>query len=119
MTEVLIAIVAVIGLLGAMVAFKFMFTVDIVRWLEYRQKRLREKARMICPHTEIVKNEESIIVQSTFISPRGTIAYRCMLCGRVEPDESLGQRALQAWASDPDGLVKRHEKLRKIIKKLT
>ena len=119
MTEVYIAIIAVGGVIGAMVAFKFMFTVDIVRWLEYRQKRLREKARMICPHTEIVKSEETISVQSTFISPRGTIAYRCMLCGLVEPDESLAERAVQVWASDLDGLAKRHKKLRKLIKKLT
>ena len=107
-------VVAVFGVIAIKVAINF----DINRWQENRQKRLREKFMIMCPHVEVGRDEGKIIVVSAFITPSGTAAFQCELCGSITYDRDKPESNLRFWLNNYDALKERQEAVAKIHEKM-
>ena len=107
-----------VAVLVAIVAIRATFRFDLNQWLRDRRQSKEEHLRLLCPHVEVVEADGQTAIRSTYVSPAGTTAYQCQLCGAVTYDSSRGLEDAQFWASNPRALIRRHKKMRRLARKL-
>ena len=105
-------------LIVGVVAVKFAFTFDINQWGESRRNRLKEKLKAKCPHAIPVKEGGVWGFESSFLSPSGTTAYQCRMCGVVTYDMRAAKYMLERYLSNPEQYIKQDKAFHKVHKKL-
>ena len=108
----LVAILVTIVVVRATVRF------DVNEWLRDRRKQREEHLRLLCPHVRLVNSDGEPAICSTYISPVGTTAWQCQLCGNVTYDRSEGDEVARYWATNTNELIKRHKDMARLAKKL-
>lgn len=113
------AVWAVLALSATVFAIRTTVRFDVNEWLRDRRKQREANLRAMCPHVTAFKDEEGrLVVQGTFVSPSGTTAWQCQLCGHVTHDGRLGDERARFYASNPQELVERQKKMEAMAKKL-
>ena len=91
----------------------------LTEWLKERRRQTEENLTLLCPHvTWEVDNSGTVQVRSTYVSPSGTMAWQCQLCGSITNDTGHPSRVAQYWANNPKALIKRHKKMSRLARKL-
>lgn len=108
----LVALVAAILVVRATVWF------NLNEWFRDRRKRNEENLRLLCPHVTRFESGGAPAVRSTYVSPSGTTACQWQLCGDTTYDEAWIDEVARYWASNPNELVKRHRKTKRLSKRL-
>ena len=92
---------------------------DVTEWLKERRRQTEENLTLLCPHvTWEVDNSGTVQVRSAYVSPSGTMAWQCQLCGSITNDTGHPSRVAQYWANNPKALIKRHKKMSRLARKL-
>lgn len=113
------AVWAVLALSATVFAIRTTVRFDVNEWLRDRRKQREANLRAMCPHVTALQDEEGrLVVQGTFVSPSGTTAWQCQLCGHVTHDGRLGDECARFYASNPQELVERRKKMEAMAKKL-
>ena len=100
-------------------AIKATVRFDVTEWLKERRRWKEKNLRLLCPHAVgEVYDDGELGVRSTYISPAGTTAYRCQMCGKVTYDESETVEGLRYWVEHPEYLLARYGKMRTLAKSL-
>ena len=90
---------------------------DVNEWQKERRKRQKEQLRSLCPHADITYHEGEPAVRSTFISPPGTVAYKCQDCGYTTHDRAWLEQHAANWAKNPNELIEREKQIERLTKK--
>ena len=109
---------AVLVLIVGAIAMKIGFTFDINQWQESKRKRRKERLQAKCPHAVPIKEGGRFGLESSFVSPPGTLAYRCWMCGLVTYDMRASEHMLERYLNNPDQYVKQKKAFDKVYKKL-
>ena len=107
----------VFALLGIM-ALKFIFSFDVNKWMDRRDRRLEDRIRRTCPHTTIYMDGQDIRIDSMLTSPPGTHQWICSSCGMATHDAQLGYQLVQLYGRDPQSLLRQLKAVDKLAKKL-
>ena len=92
---------------------------DVNQWLKDRRKQKEENLRYMCPHVRLYQNEASKpAFHSTFISPPGTTAFICSICGTETYDQDYINKVLGYWANNPKEFFDRNRRIKKELKSL-
>lgn len=108
----------IIGMLIAAVAVRGVIKFDVNQWQNDGRKRLEENLRMLCPHHYIMKEGDEFKIATEFVSPFGALAWQCQRCGHISHDELRIDQDRIYWAENPNALLERQEKMKKVAKKL-
>ena len=104
--------------LATIVAVRGSVRFDVTEWLKERRRHKAENLRLLCPHAVTEVEGGNVEIRSTYVSPMGTVAYQCQMCGAVTHDRGEPERQIRYWAQNPDEFVERHKKMEKLAKKL-
>ena len=90
--NVLEIIWSVAGLVTIFAAIKIAVKFNLNRYLEYRNKRVKErlnkKLMWLCPHFDFSSvTEKGTEIQPMFQTFRGTFKWQCQMCGLIVQDE--------------------------------
>ena len=102
----------------AVVAVRGTFKFDVNQWLRDRRKAREENMRLLCPHTSAVVKDGKLELTSAYVSPVGTVAYQCQICGRITQDRREPTATLEYWARNMDSLMDRHDRMEHLARKL-
>ena len=92
---------------------------DLNEYLRDRRKRKEDHLRSMCPHAVFSEaGQGQLAVRGTYISPPGTTAWQCQLCGRWTHDAAQAQEGVAYWAKHPDKLRARQAQISAKAKKL-
>ena len=108
----LVAIVASLFLIRGTVRF------DVNKWLENRREQKLDNIRALCPHMRVSFDGDRIMLNSTFVSPPGTTAWQCQVCGIITHDGGAVEASTKYWAENINELSKRNKKINKQLKRL-
>ena len=108
----------VVALVVSIVAIRGNVNFDVNAWLKDRREEKKERLRSLCPHVDLTHERGAPAIRSTFISPSGTTAWQCQLCGVSTYDRLSVDEQAQYWASNPDELMRRLKKAEKLARKL-
>ena len=92
---------------------------DVKEWRRDRRKRKEQNLSLLCPHVRPIKEDGKLGVRSTFVSPSGTLAWQCQMCGRWTHDQYEVDENLNSWANNPKGFIERNKEIEKLGKKLS
>jgi len=112
---VLLLVIAIIGV----ITIRFSFTFDINKSKEAKQSSYRQKIMNACPHVKVISNENGEYgLQSTYISPPGTMQWQCQRCGHAtyKQDNEFEVR-VQYYVDHIDDFNKQNKKFKKLLKK--
>ena len=115
LTEILVTAALVVGVVIGGVGRRVVVTLD---WNNYRKRRReerKEQLRALCPHAMLYTDGE---IGSWFVSPAGTMAWRCERCGLAVASKTTVDQLMNSWIKDPKGLLKREQKIEKLARKL-
>ena len=91
---------------------------NLNEWLRDRQKQKVEAARRACPHAHFDKDDNGkLVVKGDFVSPPGTLAWRCDRCGISVHDRGTFEHNLRYYAENPKALQALLDKEAKLLKK--
>ena len=109
----------VIGVVVAILAIRITATINVTEWLKHRDERAVRNLRSLCPHTEIEVSEGGEIkVQSTAISPMGTVDWVCQNCGmRFRGGQGQAAEVAQYWGQNPKLWMRQMKKYEKYFRK--
>jgi hypothetical protein len=62
-------------------AFKIVVKLDVNKFLERRDRKLKLKIQKYCPHLILETRDKGVSYESYFTSPLGTTAWFCNKCG--------------------------------------
>ncbi len=110
--------VVLILIVVEVVTVKFAYTFDINQGQESKRKRRKERLQAKCPHAVSIKEGGTLGLESSFLSPPGTLAYRCRRCGLVTYDMRGATRMLERYLNNPEQYIKQEKAFRKAHKKL-
>ncbi len=115
-TEILLTIIAIAI---SVIAIKITFSFNLNEYLEYRDKKLKDKIKNYCTHAEIVDIDGKIEIQSTFVSPSGTLNWVCQRCGLqlLHLDKKKETKRLEYFLKNPKEFKKQESQFKKLIKK--
>lgn len=99
-------------------AIKGSIQFDINQWMRDRRERKKEILRSLCPHVYMDCRNGKYVIRSAYISPIGTAAYQCQMCGHSTHDENAIDVEVKYWADNPKCLMQRIEKAKKLYRKL-
>lgn len=110
----------IIAFAMAIIAIKITFSFNINEWLKGRDEKLNDKLKNYCPHVNVKMVGEKIGVQSTFVSPSGTLSWICQRCGLqfLHLDQCVENQRLEYFMKNPKELQKQEKKFKKLLKKL-
>ena len=94
-----------VGLLGASLAIKGTIKFDVNEWLKERLRQKEENLRLLCPHARFTKENGGTGVHVAYVSPSGTLAWQCQMCGRVTHDSREVEQVGKYWAANPQALL--------------
>ena len=110
---------AVLAFVATVFALRATVRFDVNEWLRDRRERREANLTAMCPHAVFLSDEQMPVgVRSTYISPSGTVAWQCQLCGHVTHDERNVRDTAKYWEQHPDALLERTEEIRAKAKKL-
>ena len=104
--------------LATFVAFRTTVRFDVNEWLRDRRKQKEDNLRLLCPHARPVIENGTHAISSTYISPVGTTAWQCQMCGDVTHDRDEINDAASYWARHPDQFIRRTKDIARLAKKL-
>ena len=105
--------------LATIVAIRGSVRFDVTEWLKERRRQKEENLRLLCPHAVGEVDEGGDMgIRSTYVSPVGTTAHQCQMCGAVTRDRDDPERQIRYWVKNLDEFVERHKKMVKLAKKL-
>lgn len=112
-------IISVLILIVGTIAVKISFNFDINKYLKERQERYSAKCKNACVHFEFVPQDNSILVNSFFISPSGTLSSICQRCGlvRLHLDWDAHQRTVDYYGKNIKEYNKQNKRFHKLLKK--
>ena len=102
----------------AVFAIKGNIKFDLNQWHKDRRQALEENLSLLCPHVRIIKHEGKTGVTSLFVSPSGTLAWQCEVCGKVVNSPNYSEENNRYWVNNVDALIKRNKQMNKLAKKL-
>ena len=103
-------VVAVLGALGAVIAFRLRLNLDVNELLEQRRKHNKQRLKVLCPHVEIVSLQNGRKeIRSFFSLPPMTVLYECSQCGQTT-DERTANRITKWWAAQSLPLYAKRDK---------
>ena len=105
-----------VALVAAVVAVRATFRFDLNEWLRDRRERNKERAKALCPHVRLTTIDGEPAVQSTFMSPPGTVAWQCQQCGAITYDQAAIDESAYYWRKHPLELMERLKKIDKLNK---
>lgn len=108
----------IIALVTGIFAIRATVRFDVNEWLKERRKQKEAQLTKLCPHVRVSNQDGGTILHSSYISPPGTLAYICELCGDTTFDASLGQRLTEYWAKNPTALRERYKEMRRVARQL-
>ena len=110
----------VLALLAIVFAVKATVRFDVNEWLKERRKQNEEHLRSLCPHVQVFEERGEYGVRTTYIptSSIGATAWQCEKCKKVTRDPVTAEEVTAYWAENPKALQDRHEKMKKLAKKL-
>lgn len=108
----------VVAAIATMFAIRGSIRFDINEWLKDRRRRQEEQLENLCPHISVFKKDGKFVIRSTYISPPGTEAWQCQMCGHVTYDGHAIEQGQRYWAENPDELMKRNKRIKKLARKL-
>lgn len=112
-------VVGFILLVLSIVAIRVSFQFDVNKYLESRKESSINKLMNVCPHVIYVEaGDGNIGLQSSYVSPPGTVQWRCGRCGHITYDTGGFKRAVEYYLKNPDEYVKQNDKFIKILKKM-
>lgn len=91
---------------------------DVNEWLRDRRRQKEEKLRSLCPHAVPTIHDGKPAIRGMYVSPSGTTAYHCQLCGDVMYDPGAIDEVMAYWGRNPDKLLARNKEIEKLMKKL-
>lgn len=106
------------AILGAF-ALKATVRIDIDEWMKRRDEKLKERIQRTCTHTSlVVRKDGTVVVESRYVSPSGTLSYYCRRCSRVVPTDVGIMEEAEYWGNHPKEWTKREAEVQKLAKKL-
>ena len=108
----------VAAVIATMFAIRGSIRFDINQWLKDRREQQEENLKQLCLHSYLDQEDGKIVLRSSFISPFGTTAYQCQLCGQITYDEDAVRHVARYWAENPVELEQRVRQINKLAKKL-
>lgn len=108
----------VVAAIAATFAIRGSIRFDVNEWLKDRRKRQEEQLENLCPHIAVFKEDGKLAIRSTYISPPGTVAWQCQMCGHVTHDGHAIEQGQRYWAENPDKLAIRNKRIKKLARKL-
>lgn len=114
--EILLLIITVAV---SVVAIKITFSFNINEFLKSRDEKLRSKIKNYCTHVIIKEVDEKICIQSSFISPSGTLNWICQRCGSqlYHLDQNHENKRIEYLLKNPKELAEQEKKFQKLLKK--
>lgn len=108
-----------VAIVVTVIVIKVTISFDLNRYLEQKQKNLKEKAKNYCPHIFMKEIEGKLVIQSAYISPSGTANYICQRCGTMlyDIDHQAEESRVRFFLENPKELNKQNNKFRKLLKK--
>lgn len=103
---------------ASIVAIRGSVRFDVNEWLRDRRTRKKENLRALCPHARFADENGNWVLQSSYISPMGTLAWQCQQCGNVTHDRAGIDEALKYWAAHPKELIERQKEIERRARKL-
>ena len=104
---------AVLAFVATVFALRTTVRFDVNEWLRDRRERREANLTAMCPHAMFLSDGQMPVgVRSTYISPFGTAAWQCQLCGHVTHDEQNVRDTYKYWAQHPEALLERAEEIR-------
>ena len=108
----------IIAFIASVVAIKGTVHFDVNEWLKERRNQKEKYLRSLCPHVQLGTEDGRPIIKPTHISPPGASGWQCQLCGDVSHDVEALRGYVAYWKRNPAELSERHEKMKKIARKL-
>lgn len=102
----------------SVVAIRATIRFDLNEWLRDRRAQKEKNLRMLCPHADFSDEDGVLQIRSTYVSPPGTTAWQCQMCGNVTHDDAEVSSVTRYWAKHPDELSRRNKKILKEARKL-
>lgn len=117
--EILYWILGLAGIiLSSILVIRTNIRFDFNEWRRDRRRVLDENIRILCPHVRVSSEGGRYTIHSTYISPSGTLAWQCQMCGDVTHDQQSTEAVQKYWANNLDKLAERHKKMEKLARKL-
>ena len=91
---------------------------DINEWLKERRRQKKENLPRHCPHARFIMINGQPGVQVEYISPSGTLAWRCQMCGHVTHNERMLDEIREYWLENPEKLAKQLKIMEKKVRRL-
>ena len=112
-------IISLLVLIVGTIAVKISFNFDINKYLKEKQGRYSAKCKNACVHFEFVPQGDSILVNSFFVSPPGTLNYICQRCGliRIHLNQDAHQRSIDYYIKNIKEYNKQNKRFHKLLKK--
>lgn len=110
-------IILIVVIVVSIIAIRFTFKFDLNKHLENRRKIKLDQLKNICPHVRLIKDGEKFGIESFFVSPVGTMDYKCSQCGCVTGEEEVN-RISERYAKNPDLIFKKQKKFIKKARRL-
>ena len=110
-------ILAFLGIIVATFALKMVISFDVNKWIERRDKRRKEKLRLLCPHADADFIDGQPVVKSTMSTSFGTIRWTCQRCGSSTDDYSLVKGMVEVYAKDHKLFLQKVNKFHKYLQK--
>ncbi len=105
--------------LATIAAIRGSIRFDVNDWLKERRHQKEVNLRLLCPHASPEIDENGNIgIRSAYVSPMGTTAHHCEMCGAITHDWNEPVRQAHYWAKNPDEFVERLKEMKKLAKKL-
>lgn len=108
-------ITIVLGIVTVRISFRF----DLNKYLEEKDKKIRQRLMNACTHMELIPTkDEKIEARSLFISPPGTLQWQCQRCGLVKyQNDGDWEKEANYYINNPDEYKKQNKKFAKLLKK--
>ena len=107
-----------IGALGLSLGIKGTVKFDVNEWLKERRRQREDTLRALCPHAQFSQERDKLHLHVAYVSPPGTVAWQCQMCGHVTYDRHEINQVGKYWSENPQELVLRNQKVERIAKKL-
>ena len=107
-------ITVIVGVFAIRATIRF----DLNEWLRDRREHKIKALMASCPHVMIITGLEKKAVRSRYVSPVGSLAFRCEGCGMTVHTEQEIRLAVNYWNAHLDELEEKIKKRDKIAKKL-
>ena len=106
------------GFVATIFAIRGSVQFDVNAWLKDRREQKIEKIRSLCPHAYVSIENGRTIIRSAYISPSGTLAWQCQMCGDVTHDDQATEQNTRYWAQHAERLIHRHKEINELTSKL-